>query len=407
MRMKRDAVVIGSGAFGASVADHLAQRGWTVALLDRHAIASQTSPRAAGLTRQNASGEAHTRLCMLSVEKITRFSQETGIPIEYFQSGSINIARDDADAARLRGEIQTGQARGLDVHEIDLSDLAQLAPWAKPDGIEAMWYTPTDLYLEPGQIPRGYAQAAEQAGATLLPDTPVTGIEIQNGVIHGLQTADGVIEAGVVVDAAGAWSRLVAEQSGLHIPMVPVRHQLMVTEPLPFVEPEHAICRVMDARVYVRPDRGGLMLGGYETDPVPYAMDALPADFQIGELGLDPDVLDGLAASVKRQFPIFVDAPIREVRGGLPTMTPDNEPLIGPLPGAEGLYVATGCCVGGLSISPAVGQVLSELIIDGNSSIPLKDFRLDRFEGRYPSPEVLYTACVQAYGGHYAEAISS
>ena len=403
MKDTADVVVIGSGALGSSVAYHLAAMGQrNVALLDRFAIASQTSPRAAGLTQQIRPDPDMTRLAMLSVEKITRFADETGEPMVYHQSGSVKMARTDADARQIHAEIEAGRALGLDIQEITADDLERLTPFARTDGVRAMWFTPSDLYLEPVQIPRGYARAAERLGATVLPHTEVTAIRSRDGAVTGVTTSRGEIRAPIVVDAAGAWARLVAEDAGIRIPTVPMRHQLFITEPIAGVRPEHPICRVIDANVYIRPDKGGLMLGGYEPNPQPYDMRELPAGFQIADLPLDLAVLRGLADRVRDQFPILQDAPIQEHRGGLPTMTADGKHLVGPVPGLTGFYAATGCCVGGLSISPAVGQTLAELILTGKPSIPLDALAITRFAADGMSDEQLRAACIDTYAHQYS-----
>jgi len=360
------AVVIGSGALGSSVAFHLASMGLEeVVLIDRHEIASQTSPRAAGLSQQIRPEPEMTRLAMLSVAKICRFAEETGEPLVFYQPGSVKMARTERDERQIRAEIAAGQAVGLDITEISPRDLAALAPFARANGVRAMWYTASDIYLEPVQIPLGYAKAADRLGATLLPQTAVTAVRTERGAVTAVETTRGSIRTPVVVDAAGAWARRVGELMGLRIPVVPMRHQLMITEPIPGLTADHAICRVIDANVYIRPDKGGLMLGGYEANPQPWDMRGVPDGFEIRDLPLDLSVLRGLADAVREQFPVFQDVAVREHRGGLPTMTADGKHIVGPIPGVRGLYAATGCCVGGLSISPIVGQLLAELIVTG------------------------------------------
>jgi glycine/D-amino acid oxidase-like deaminating enzyme len=396
-------VVIGSGAFGASVAYHLAAMGERDAvLLDRFEIASQTSPRAAGLTQQIRPTAGMTRLAMLSVEKITRFAEETGEPLVYHQSGSVKIARTERDASQVRAELAAGQERGLEMRSLNDDDLAALTPFARPVDVQAMWLTPSDLYLEPVQIPRGYAKAAERLGVTVLPNTAVTGILRNGDTIAGVVTTRGAISAPVVVDAAGAWARAVAEEAGIRVPVVPLRHQLMITEPIEGVATAQPICRVIDANVYVRPEKGGLMLGGYETDPRPYDARALPAGFQIKDLPLDLDVLRGLAAKVSDVFPVFAGAKVREHRGGLPTMTADGKHIVGPVPGLRGFYTATGCCVGGLSISPAIGQCLAELILTGTPSLPLDEVAITRFGAEVEDDDALKAAAMETYAHQYS-----
>ncbi|MEA2741831.1 MAG: hypothetical protein QOG25_202, partial [Acetobacteraceae bacterium] len=215
------------------------------------------------------------------------------------------------------------------------------------------------------------ARASARLGATLLPHTPVEEILTEGGTVAGVRTPRGEIHAPVVVDAAGAWLRVVAAQGGASVKLVPTRHQLMVTVPLPEVRPNQPITRIIDANVYVRPEKGGLMLGGYEPDPIQYDMRNLPADFRIEDLELDLSVLRRLAESVGAQFPIFRDVAIQEHRGGLPTMTADGEHVVGPAPGVRGLYVIGGCCVGGLTTAPALGELLAEWITKGRPSIDI------------------------------------
>jgi glycine/D-amino acid oxidase-like deaminating enzyme len=207
----------------------------------------------------------------------------------------------------------------------------------------------------------------------------------------------------VVVDAAGAWARLVATALGGALPVVPTRHQLLITEPIPGVGPELPIARVIDANVYVRHERGGLMLGGYETDPVQPDVGALPPSFDMAALALDVEVLWRLARSVREQFPIFQDPAIRvaEHRGGLPTLTTDDRYVAGPLPGVAGAWVMSGCCVGGLSVSPALGEAMAEWILDGAPALDLAEISPARFAGRDLDEAALRARCREAYGTHY------
>jgi glycine/D-amino acid oxidase-like deaminating enzyme len=160
---------------------------------------------------------------------------------------------------------------------------------------------------------------------------------------------------------------------------------------------------VIDANVYVRHERGGLMLGGYEPDPLQLDAAALPPSFDVAELPLDIEVLWRLARSVSEQFPIFQDPTIRvaEHRGGLPTLTMDDRYLVGPLPGVAGAWVMSGCCVGGLSVSPALGEAIAEWILDGAPALDLSDISTARFTGRELDERVLRERCRQAYASHY------
>jgi glycine/D-amino acid oxidase-like deaminating enzyme len=181
-----------------------------------------------------------------------------------------------------------------------------------------------------------------------------------------------------------------------------VRHQLYVTEPVPGVLPLQPIVRLLEASVYVRYCDGGLMFGGYEDTPLVVDAAGLGAGFQVAQLALDLGVLRDLTAEVAAHFPLLRDARVAVHRGGLPTMTPDGHPLLGPVPGLAGLYVASGCCVGGLSLSPAAGRALADLIVDGRCDPDLTPLSVERFRGWTEADgAALRAACVERYARKY------
>ena len=397
------AVIVGAGALGASVAFHLAKAGQPrIALIDKHDLASQTSPRAAGLTAQVRTTDIMTRLAMMAVKKIERFEAETGEPLVYHQSGSMKIARTPEHRAQLEREVARGRRLGLEIDLISVADARRLTPFLDGAGVQGITRTPSDLYLEPVQIPLGYARAAGRLGAALISNTAVTGIVTKNGAVQGVMTAQGLIRTPVVVDAAGAWTRLVAHMADGRVPVVPTRHQLLITGPIAGVAPTQPIVRVIDSNVYIRPEKGGLMLGGYEPDPVQVDAAALPTGFQIKDLTLDLAVLRRLADTVVTQFPVLRAFKVREHRGGLPTMTVDGRHIVGPVPGIRGFFVASGCCVGGLSISPAVGEVLAEWILTGKPPMDLTLLAPDRFGPEYRLEEKLRAECRWQYAHQYS-----
>ncbi len=400
MPKQADAIVIGSGGLGASTAYHLAKAGMAVALIDKAELASQTSPRAAGLSGMLRSDEAMTRIAAKSVQMIEGFAAETGEPMVYYQPGALKIARRPEHEAQLHQEVERGRGLGLDVAMIPLQEAQRLMPYLETNGVRAVMHMRSDVYLEPVQIPHGYARASGKLGASLLPNTRVEEVLTAGGAVAGVRTARGEIRAPVVVDAAGAWLRLVASFGGSTVKLVPTRHQLMITVPLPKVHPNQPITRVIDANVYIRPAKGGLMLGGYEPDPVQYDMHDLPPDFRIEDLALDLSVLRRLAESVAAQFPIFRDIELQEHRGGLPTMTADGAHVLGAAPGVDGLFVIGGCCVGGLSTAPALGWLLAELITTGKTSLDVSGMAPDRLATGLPDAE-LDRLCRLQYAHHY------
>jgi len=396
-----DAVVVGAGAFGLSTAFHLARLGVRrVALVDRFAPASQTSPRAAGLFKLIQADETRTRLASLSIQKVTRFREETGVPLEIVRSGSLMVARTPEHAGFVRGEARQSQAWGVDVRLVDGVEAHRLMPFLEAQGLLAACYTPGDVYVEePSSLLEAYLEACRRQGVTLVPDTPVTGIQVNRGHVEGVVTRGGEIRTPIVVDAAGAWSRAVAELAGVRAPVVPVRHQLFITEPIAGMRPDYPIVRVVDTAVYVRPARGGLMLGGFEADPMP--VDPLVQGFSVNDVPLDMEVLTRLAGTVTHQVPAIRKTAVREHRGGLFTMTSDGTFLVGPAPEVRGFWSATGCNGSGFSFSPAIGQVLAEWITTGTPSIDLSALQPARFAGTALDDERLRATAVWQYAHYY------
>jgi glycine/D-amino acid oxidase-like deaminating enzyme len=386
---RADVVVIGSGGFGASTAFHLVQRGaGDVVLVDRHEPASQTSPRAAGLVSHARTTDLMTELVKVAAAKICRFTEDTGQPLDSVRSGSLKVARRAEDVPVVEGDVARGSRLGLDVGLLSADEAHDLNPFLRPDGVLAVLRVGDDLYFDPAQVAIGYVRAAEEGGATVLPHTTVTHVDVADGRVQGVETDRGVIRTPLVVDAAGAWTRQVAALSGIRIPLVPTRHQLFVTEPLDGVRADLPIVRIMDAAVYVRPCDGGLLWGGYEEAPRFFDMDTFPADFRIADTPLDAEVLRRLAADVRPQLPVLSDAPVREHRGGLPTMTADGQHIVGPAPAAEGFFIAGGCNVAGLSVSPAVGDALAAWIVDGAPPLDLAALSVGRFAAALPEDEL-------------------
>jgi 4-methylaminobutanoate oxidase (formaldehyde-forming) len=395
------AIVIGGGAFGASTAYHLARRGADVVLVDQHAMGSQTSARAAGLTSKTASTPVMAALRHEACEAFERFESQLGRDIDFHRSGSIKAAYTEAGETRLRADFAVAHGLGIEARLISAAEAQALAPHFEPGAARAIGHVPSDGWLDPSKVAVGFAARAAELGARMLPFTRVTELLRANGQVEGIATSHGEIHAPVVVDAAGAWSRSVAATAGIHIPLVPVRHQLYITAPIAGVEPLQPIVRLLEASVYVRYASGGLMFGGYEDAPQVVEPEGLPPGFQIGDLQLDLDVLRALTDEVAAHFPVLGSAAIALHRGGLPTMTPDGHPVLGPVPGLEGLYIASGCCVGGLSLSPAAGRALADLILDGRSEPDLASLYVERFRGWAGRPADLHAKCVERYARKY------
>ncbi|WFU43358.1 FAD-binding oxidoreductase [Bradyrhizobium sp. CB82] len=397
-----DVVIVGAGRLGAATAYYLTkQGGLRVTLLDQHEIGSQTSPRAAGMVSCLRKSEIMITLITDACRKIEGFTDETGQPLDWVGSGSLKIARRPTDADVLQEDLNRGRATGLDVELISPEQAGALHPFLRSRGIEAVLRIGDDRYFNPAQVATGYAAAAAANGARIHANTRVLGIDIEASRVMGVSTPMGKIRTGAVIDAAGAWTRMVAGLSNINVPLVPTRQQLIVTEELPGAVADLPMIRIMDAAVYMRPCLGGFLWGVYEEHPRFFDMQSLGTDFDIKDMPLDRAVLDAAAAEVADQLPVLQTAQPREFRGGIPTMTADGHHVLGPSPDLRGFFFASGCNVAGLSIAPALGEKLASWIIDGKPGIDLSCMAPARFAGLEWSEEELQRAAAWQYRHFY------
>jgi glycine/D-amino acid oxidase-like deaminating enzyme len=399
---RADVVVVGAGGLGAASAYYLTkQKGLRVILLDQHGIGSQTSPRAAGMVSCLRKSDIMIALIKDACSKIESFTEETGQPLSWVRSGSLKIARRPADADVLQADFRRGHAMGLDVEIISPGDVTALHPFVQSKGIEGVVRIGDDRYFDPAQIATGYAAAAAARGAHVFPNTPVFAVDIKGSCVTGVTTEKGKIHAPVVVDAAGAWTRDLAEISNIKVPLVPTRQQLIVTEQVAGAAADLPMVRIMDAAVYMRPCLGGFLWGVYEEHPRFFDMRSLGPSFEIKNMPLDRSILDAAAADVADQLPVLGTAGMREFRGGIPTMTADGHHILGPSPELAGFFFASGCNVAGLSIAPALAEKLASWIIDGSPPIDLSCMAFERFAGSSWSDEKLERAAAWQYRHFY------
>jgi len=403
MISEADAVVIGAGAFGCSTALHLSKVGMRrVALIDRFEPGSQTSPRAAGLFKSIQKTETLSRLAQLSMQKVVSFKDETGVAVPFVRSGSLMMANTPKLAEVLREKAAHAEEWGVELEMIDSKEASDRMPLLETLDAEVVCHTFADVYIEePSSLLQAYIKAGEQLGMVTIPNTPVTGMRTRDGAVEAVVTEEGEITTPVVVDAAGAWARIVAKKGGADLPLMPVRHQLYITDPIEGTEPDYPILRFLDSAIYIRTAHGGLMLGGFESNPLVVDPQDDGPDFSIDAVPLDMAPLDTMTSAVAREIPSLRASSIAEHRGGLFTMTPDGNFLVGPVPGVGGLWVATGCNGSGFSFSPALGELLAEWIVEGKSSIDLSDLHPRRFSQQSLSEDELCAAGVHQYTNYY------
>jgi glycine/D-amino acid oxidase-like deaminating enzyme len=403
--MDTDIVVIGAGALGLSTALHAALLGRAVIVVERHTAGSQASGRAAGLFKSVQADELRTELARRSIRRAVSFADWAGVPLEVTRSGSFLIARTGEHQAYLRAEAPQSRGWGADVREAGPGDLAGRLSYYRGDGHDLALWCPEDVYIEePASLIRAYLAACRVLGVEVLEDEAVTGVTLSGGRVAGIETTRRTIATAVAVDAAGAWTRQVAGLAGGRVAVAPVRHQLLITEPSADLDPTDPITRVVDAAVYLRPARGGLMFGGFEAAPLPVDPRAVPASFSTDDVPLDLTVLRKLAAQVATEAPLAAGGTVAEHRGGLFTMSPDGRFVAGPVPEVPGLWVASGCNGSGFSSSLAIGEALAGWICGRSDRLDIGALSPARFGPL--TEETLIADGIWQYAHYYDPAAS-
>jgi glycine/D-amino acid oxidase-like deaminating enzyme len=358
----RDAevTVVGGGAVGCAVAYALARAGYRdIQVIERGELAGATSGQAAGLVGQVRTTPERTRLAMASVAAFSRIEQDTGQPADWRQTGSIRIAVTAERAAEFRHMAGVAAAAGLEVEFLSTAQLAELCPVLATGPVQAALWCPTDGYLQPNSLIMAYVAGARQHGVTFATGVTVTGIRLDQAAVTGVRTGQGEVATDLVINAAGPWAATVAAMAGVTLPIVPVRHEYFVTDPVPGWHAGLPVLRIPDIRIYARAEGPRILCGGWEAASL--SLD--PRQLTAGQpLPVQPDwpVLAGFASDFAPFVPAVTEAGVREVFRGFPAFSPDGRFVIGPVPGLRGFVMAAACNAHGVSGSAGLARHLLE-----------------------------------------------
>ena len=370
--LEASAIVVGGGIWGCSIAYHLARAGLRdLVVLERRELASGNTPQAAGLVGQLRSSELMVRSIRHVVERLAHWTTEQGEESGFRQVGSLKLALTDGRVRELEEHVTNARKWGLEVELLTPQAATARVPVLDTAGVKAAAWIPGDGYVEPYTLAMAIARAARRLGVAFETDRPVTAIQLERGTVRGVDTPAG-----------------------------PVQH--WTTAPMAEVPSNLPVVRVPDASVYIRPEVGGLMLGGFEARPKAFSMTELPLTFEIEHTEKDLGVLEELASGLTRAFPALDGAPVLKGCAGLPTFTPDGNYLIGAVPTVRGLWVAAGCNAIGIAGSLLIGEWLSELVLEGRTRVDTSSQALDRFGPRYAERRRLREACQSIYGNFYS-----
>jgi len=392
------AVVIGGGITGTSVAYHLAQAGWRdTVLLEKADLTSGSTCHAAGLVTQFNPSPTMMRFRRYSIE----LYRQLGI---FDTVGSLRFASSREQLLEQQRGVSRARAIGLDVELISAEEAAQLMPAISQDSLFGAVWLPGDGALDPHTATFALAKAARELGVRVLTDTRVTGIELSaRGAVQAVQTQTGRIEAEVVVIACGIWAPQVAAMAGAFVVSTPVDHQHAALHAVEGAQlPQTMPCfRDPDNLIYGKAEAGGVVLGGYELNPNARWIDGVPWEHAGTSVTPDQRRFEPLLAGAARRFPFISEAGIVKLVCHPDAMTPDANPLLGPLPGVHGLFMAAGLSLNGFGGAGGIGKSLTELITSGETELDLYAYRPWRFGPVHRDHRYVAELAREAYRHYY------
>jgi dimethylglycine dehydrogenase len=378
MKSHTRAAVIGGGVVGCSVLFHLARHGWTdVVLIERSELTSGSTWHAAGGMHTINGDPNVAKLQKYTIELYKEIEELSGQATGVHVTGGVLLAATEARMDWLRGVVAKGRYLGLDLEEISAEEAARLMPLLDPKQFVGAVRNSEDGHLDPSGVTHAYAKAARQLGAEIYRHTKVEDLVQREDAHWRVITDKGEIVAEHVVNAGGLWAREIGRMVGLELPVLAMEHMYLITEDMPEVaewnketgtEIIHAVD--FDGELYLRQERGGMLMGTYEKSGKPWSEKTTPWDF--GHELLEPDI-DRIAPSLEvgfRHFPAFQKTGIKQIINGPFTFAPDGNPLVGPIRGLKGFWSACGV-MAGFSQGGGVGLVLSNWMIKGDPGLDI------------------------------------
>jgi 4-methylaminobutanoate oxidase (formaldehyde-forming) len=405
MRDEARVVIIGGGIFGASVAYHLATAGCgDIVLVDKGELTSGTTFHSVGLVSQFRTSPALMKVMNYTIRLFNKLHEEVGDTLGWRTVGSLRLASSPDRLKSLQREVSRARAIGITAELISAEEAVARAPFLSPAGLYGAVYVPDDGHIDPSAITYELARQAKRLGAEVATRVRVTGIDLDaKGQVTRVRTDQGDIRTGCVVNAAGEWAPRIGEMVGVHIPMVPLMHQYLTTQPIPGHElpPETPVVRDPDRLFYCREDVGAFLIGAFEGNPKAWSVEGVPWSFTQELLNPEWDLFEPVLEAAMERIPLLARAEAVELVNGPDAFTPDGHYALGPVPGLRGFYVAAGGSINGIAGAGGVGKLIAEWILEGAPSIDTHEMDVRRFGAHLADTAYLSEHCREVYRYYY------
>jgi sarcosine oxidase, subunit beta len=372
-----DIIILGAGVMGASIAFHLAQRKpGSIVVIDKDHVGRGGSGRSSALVRMHYSYPPEVQLALISLHMFENWQQVVGEPGDFRKTGFVRIVHPN-ETERLKLNVAMQQNHGANVSLINRDDLKNLEPDWSVDEVELAAYEPDSGYGDGAGVANDFLNRARDLGVRYLPRTEAVALKTGANRVCGIVTAQGEIAAPVVVAATGPWTRPLFQSAGYDLPIETEFHQVAILKNAPGMKGGGCACIDSVTATYFRSDaHDKFLIGDFYGQR--------PADPENFPQRASDEALEEIIERACRRIPKLENAEVMRGVTGVYDMTPDSRPLLGEIPGIRGLHVCAGFSGMGFKISPAIGLVMSELLLDGRgTSVDIAAFRPSRFaEGR-------------------------
>lgn len=369
-RFNAKIIIIGGGIMGVSTAYFLAKRGQRdVILLERDLLAQASTGLCVGGIRQQFSHPANILLSQETIRQLRGFEREFHTKIDFHQTGYLFLTKEQPTWEAFGACVKIQHQYGVPVEVLSPEEVKHRWPYLEVENLKGGIFGPEDGYVDPYDVTMAIANKTRKMGISILERTEVTDIFLENGRITGVETSQGPISSKIIVNAAGAWGGEIARMAGIELPVQPYRRQVFITKAFNAIPRPVPMIIDMDTQFYIRGYAPGILMGMTDLDELPSF-----------HTHVDRSFMEQVTAAALERVPVLKQAEILRGWGGLYAMTPDENPIIGEIPGIKGFFCATGFSGHGFQHGPAVGRILSELILDRNTSFNISPFNYDRFK---------------------------